>query len=132
MNDLETGQIFYGSATIYHEAKDEPSLGRVCASHVILNRSVIRKLSIKGVVYEPWQFSCYNKRKNPPISSYVKFIQCQKSFEKAFSQRLLGYTYFGADHYHADYMDPYPDWSFHPDMKLIGQVGVHVFYRWEG
>jgi len=125
-------QKFYGAATIYHEAANQPVFGQVCVAHVILNRCLIRNMSVKEVVYEPAQFSCYNKNKNPPIDDYKSMVRAEKAFQRAIDERLYGYNYFDADHYHADYMDPFPEWSEHPEMIRVSHVFSHIFYRWEG
>jgi len=35
----------------------------------------------------------------------------------------------GATHYHATYVDP--RWASHEDMSEVGQIGKHIFYRWD-
>lgn len=126
---MSTDQKFYGAATVYHEARSEPVFGQVCVAHVILNRALIRHLSIKEVIYQPKQFSCYNENKYLPIDNYKSMVRAEKAFQRAIDERLYGYNLYGADHYHATYMDPYPSWS--KDMKVVAQVGLHIFYKGE-
>lgn len=120
-------QKFYGAATICHEAANQPEFGQIGVGHVILNRAILRNLTIKGVVYQKKQFSCYNSNKQPPIEDYEAFIIAQMAFQKAIDERLYGYNFFGADHYHATYMDPYPSWI--TDMEVVAQIGQHIFYK---
>jgi len=118
---------FYCAATTYHEGRGEPLYGQEGIVHVILNRVIIRKLTVKGVVYEPYQFSCYNANKNPAITNYNAFIIADEIVDKVYTDRVMGFTFYGADHYHATYMDPYPSWA--PTMTRVAIVGQHIFYR---
>lgn len=35
----------------------------------------------------------------------------------------------GSTHYHATYVNP--NWANHADMSEVGQIGKHIFYRWD-
>ena len=118
---------FYCANTVYHEGRGEPLYGQAGIAHVILNRAIIRKLTIKEVVFEPWQFSCYNNNKRPSITNYDAFITAMKMTQRAIDERLYGFNFYGADHYHATYMNPYPSWIH--SMTKVAEVGQHIFYK---
>lgn len=122
-------QRFYGSVTVYHEARGEPLYGQAGVAHVILNRAILRGLTIKEVVYQYKQFSCYNANKQPSITNYEALFTAENMFDRAIEERLYGFDFFGADHYHATYISQ-PSWA--RGMKSIVQVGHHIFYSSTG
>ncbi len=46
--------------TVYLEAQGESSEGRIMVAHSILNRTDDRNMTIKEVVLQPKQYSCFN------------------------------------------------------------------------
>lgn len=118
---------YYCASTVYHEARGEEVRGQGAVAHVIYNRALIRDLSIWQVVYQPMQFSCYNKNKNPPMPNERAFAVAEKIVKKVVKDRLHNFNFYGADHYHATYMDPYPKWA--KGMVVVAIIGKHIFYR---
>ncbi len=117
---------FWMVYTLCCECPNEPERGQIGVAHVMLNRAVERGLRLKDVALEPRQFSCFNNGRRITINHHY-FVRCLESVNKAISERADGINFGGADHYHATYMTPYPDWA--RDMKVIETIGLHVFYR---
>lgn len=118
---------YYIVLTLYHEAGHEEVRGQAAVAHVVYNRTLLRDKTVKQVIYEPKQFSCFNEDKNPAMPSTRIVTVAEKIVKRVQRDRLKGYTFYGADHYHATYMDPYPSWS--RDMVVVAQIGLHIFYR---
>jgi N-acetylmuramoyl-L-alanine amidase len=127
---------------IYHEARSEPLAGQLAVSFVVMNRVDDSRYpnSICGVVTQGRTYKW-----NPKVM--IKH-QCQFTFfcdgfsdkprdghawdnaQYLASNVLSGvYPNFmeGATHYHATYVQP--DWA--ETKTKVGQVGHHIFYRWE-
>lgn len=121
-----TEQIFWLAVTLYHECRGEPYEGMVGVAHVILTRAEARKIPVKDVVLQPSQFSCYNGNQRPAIRDYESYIRCVKAAKQAIKERLDGKTFYGADHYFADYISV-PEWA--EDMQFISKIGKHLFYK---
>jgi len=119
-------QDHWGAYTMYCECKGEPFYGQRGVAHVLMNRALIRELSIKEVALQPWQFSCFNHGKRPPVVNPEEMIKCEKMWNMAKTERLYGFSFFGADHYHATYIRQ-PSWA--RDMEFIVQIGLHIFYK---
>ena len=97
------------AATLILEAGGEYALGSMEAvNEVIRNRASKRKLM-------PWQVCLQRKAKAHP-----RFIEAMVIVNGA----PTNYT-GGADHYHADYCDPY--WA--SSMKKTCTIGKHLFYK---
>ena len=116
---------FYLSVCIYHEARGEPVEGQIAVGHVILNRVIKRKKSIKEVVLQPYQFSWANEGM-PPIKDYISFIECMNVADIVLEERKIGEYFYGSDHYFADNIDP-PSWS--KSMTFIKKIGRHLFFK---
>jgi spore germination cell wall hydrolase CwlJ-like protein len=105
------------TATIVLEAGGEYSEGAMHAVHeVIVNRSAKRQLTLAEVCLQPFQFSCWN---GAEVASQIIKAKRHPRWREAF-----GYT-GGADHYHADYCNPY--WNKY--MKVTAKIGRHIFYK---
>ena len=116
----------YVALCVYFEARGEPLLGKIAVAQVILNRAEKRKISVKEVIFQPYQFSWVVQGKRiPPINDWSAFLRCCYAVKKALDERLEGKTLDHADHYHADYVAP----SWAKEMKVIKQIGRHIFYR---
>jgi spore germination cell wall hydrolase CwlJ-like protein len=113
------------TATIILEAGGEHSLGAMEAVHeVIVNRSAKRKISKRDVCLQPSQFSCWNGMQ---VSAQIAKAKSHSRWGEAFLITMDSATNFtdGADHYHADYCNPY--WNKH--MKVTAIIGRHIFYK---
>ena len=100
------------ATTLILEAGGEYSAGSMQAVHeVIINRSAKRNLSAAQVCLQPYQFSCWNSGN---LATKLAIAASEPT----------NLTH-GADHYHADYCDPY--WN--KSMKVTIVIGRHIFYR---
>lgn len=113
------------TATIILEAGGEYSEGAMHAiNEVITNRSNKRRISKADVCLQPYQFSCWN---NVGLASQLAKAKRHPRWKEAKSiadGMATNYTR-GADHYHADYCDPY--WNKH--MEITTRIGRHIFYK---
>ena len=112
-------------ATIILEAGGESSAGAMEAVHeIIVNRSAKRKISKRDVCLQPYQFSCWNDMQ---IDSQIAKAKSHPRWGEAFLITIDTATNFtnGADHYHADYCNPY--WNKH--MEITAIIGRHIFYK---
>ena len=113
------------TATIIMEAGGEYSEGSMEAIHeVITTRAKNRWLTKDQVCLQPQQFSCWNGSKQADLLAKAK---SHPRWGEAFSITLRPVTSYtgGADHYHADYCNPY--WNKH--MKITAKIGKHIFYK---
>jgi spore germination cell wall hydrolase CwlJ-like protein len=123
------------TAAIYYEAANEPTDGQRAVAQVVLNR--VRHPhypnTVCGVVFQGHQrttgcqfsFTCDGSLRRTPIASLWE--RTRKVAEEA----LAGYVHRAvgwATHYHANYVFPY--WA--PSLAKVGQIGAHIFYRWDG
>ena len=140
------GEAFCLAKNIYFEAGNQPLIGKVAVSHVVLNRvdSSLYPDTICDVVYQSrwrinWkgeevpvrnkcQFSwfCDGKSDNPKDkTTYGKFLSISDTI---LSNDMPFYDITGgATHYHADYVTP--AWS-KTKTKTV-EIQDHIFYRWE-
>ena len=116
--------ILYLTLNIYHEARSENRMGQLAVAHVTLNRSEEKGLSVKEVVFEPYQFSWTHLigEDNYKPKDMKAWNNCLKSALIAIKQPdfTVGSTY-----YHHENIDPY--WT--KNFRFIGQYGKHKFYR---
>tara|TARA_Y100001937_G_scaffold127647_2_gene200547 strand:- start:229 stop:780 length:552 start_codon:yes stop_codon:yes gene_type:complete len=139
---------------LYHEARSERTAGMWAVGDVTINRvksisfpNTICNVVKQGRMYESWKTKRYPDLSEEERIYYPVKGKCQfswwcdgksdvpeelDSWYRALDiARLmidsdigLGLT-DGADHYHADYIDP--DWNDH--MILITTIGNHKFYK---
>ena len=113
------------AATLILEAGGEYSTGAMEAvNEVIRNRAAKRKLTTRQVCLQRKQFSCWN-------SGRIDQLLAKAKRHPRFSDALAivhgtatNYT-GGADHYHADYCNPY--WA--SSLKKTCTIGKHLFYK---
>jgi N-acetylmuramoyl-L-alanine amidase len=133
---LRRGDIDILARTLYGEARGEDVRGMQAVALVVVNR-VKRgpprfQGTVAGVVKAPHQFSCWNASdpnakvcasvsETDPIYALAVFAAAS-----VLSGEVRDFT-GGADHYHADYMRPYPSWSL--KMTKTAVIGNHIFYR---
>ena len=139
---------------IYFESRAEPMMGKIAIGHVVMNRiederfpNTICEVVHQGPVRESWKTRQHKdlpaeKRIYYPIKNRCQFSwwcdgksdipeEIDSWYRALDIARLmidneigLGLT-DGADHYHADYIDP--SWNDH--MILITTIGNHKFYK---
>lgn len=113
--------ILWLSLTVYHEAREESLEGQRAVAMVILNRAASRDKTIKQVVLEPRQFSCYNngvKIIDDP-STYLKILYNMPNI------LMSGDNTGGAMYYHR--VTVVPHWS--KKMRRTKRIGKHIFYE---
>ena len=116
-------------ATIIMEAGGEYKHGALEAVYeVIMTRAKKRNMTPAEVCLQRKQFSCWNGKADG-IQALEKTIAKAKEHPRwVIAQNILGSnTNFtkGADHYHADYVDPY--WA--KTMEKTVKIGRHIFYK---
>ena len=113
------------AATLILEAGGEYSTGSMEAvNEVIRNRAAKRKLTTRQVCLQRKQFSCWNSGR---IEQLLAKAKRHPRFNEALAivnGKPTNYT-GGADHYHADYCNPY--WT--SSMKKTCIIGKHIFYK---
>jgi len=117
--------LYWLAICIYHEGRGETTEGQRAIAHVILTRSIQRRMSIKEIVQEPAQFSWFSDGLPDDIKKHDAFIQCMQSAMMAMDDRLGGNTMGGMDHYHT--VDVTPFWR--KKMDVVMQIGNHIFYN---
>lgn len=132
---------------IYHEAKGQSKAGQIAVGLVVLNRVKDARFpnTVCEVVYQARYSKWWkdNHNKDVPIRHQCQFswfcdgksdrIWDKKAYARIYylSEQILKNRYNGllegSTHYHADYVNP--AWS--SEKTLIGQIGDHIFYRWD-
>lgn len=137
--DFSDSEIMF--LTIIGEARGEPIEGQVAVANVILNRSKVRKLSIKDVCLQEKQFSCWNTNDPNRLKltnlasriqegSYVipEYKQVQWVVEGAIENKLKD-NVNGRDHYMTTVLfisAKKPSWANKPKGQVL-RIGNHVF-----
>jgi spore germination cell wall hydrolase CwlJ-like protein len=146
----EDEQITCMAQNIYFEARSDNYAGQLAVADVVLNRVKDSRYPdticgvVKDAVLSKWWLE---KGKEVPVRDKCQFSwYCDGKADEtpdrdAWANSLaVSYTMMygqhgyhgiteGATHYHATYVDPY--WASSNQMKLIGNIGDHVFYRWK-
>ena len=122
--DLMTGILFL-TLNVYHEARSEDQLSQMAVAHVTLNRARMKRMSIKDVVYQPYQFS-WTHQKQGGWQQLPKDIDAYMVCLESASTAARGFDFTnGATHYHRN--DVIPEWTNR--MQYLGTFGVHHFYK---
>ena len=123
--------LYWMAMNIYHEAGNQPLIGKIAVGVVTLNRLKDKRYpkNIRDVVTEPQQFSWYNtKEANTPPANNSRW---RESYEvaKLLLTKAIGSDIIklleGATHFHA--IDVKPAWI--NKVHRIAQIEGHVFYR---
>lgn len=121
------------ATAIYHEAKSEPTEGKIAMGYVIINRTKHPSFpnTICGVVQQrnpvP-QFPWYKGQELPSKSIEKKPLYKEALLIAQFIQsRLVEDRTHGALFFHAKSVKPY--W---PRYIKVGRIGGHVFYKLRG
>lgn len=124
--------LYWLAINIYHEARNEPLIGRIAVGVVTLNRVYDPRYpnTVKTVVTEYKQFSWYNNRKVPPPKNKKAWEDSQRIarflLTQGYESDIVG-VLEGATHFHAIYVNP--KWA--KTKTLVGRIGNHIFYRYE-
>ena len=138
----ENGEAFCLAQNIYFESGNQPMVGKIAVSHVVLNRveSDLYPDTVCDVVYqaemrENWkgdivpvrnrcQFSWYcDGKSDDPVDSKTWIASMQ------LARRILQGEWSditeGATHYHADFVYPY--WA--DSLNRTTTIDNHIFYK---
>ena len=129
--DSSKADLYWMAMNIYHEAGNQPLIGKIAVGVVTLNRLKDKRYpkNIRDVVTEPQQFSWYNtKQANTPPANNSRW---KESYEvaKLLLTKAIGSDIIklleGATHFHA--IDVKPAWI--NKVHRIAQIEGHIFYR---
>lgn len=130
---------------IYFESANESLAGQISVGLVVLNRVNDARFpsEICDVIYQgrfgtntrakklhacQFSWTCDGKSDNP--RSETKMQEAKKVAQLVYQMHKSGYDITdGATHYHATYVSP--SWNRDTNMKRVGKVDTHIFYRWE-
>lgn len=126
---------------IYFEARSDNLAGKAAVADVVINRTKDRRYpaSICEVVHQGRQDANGNMIRNQCQFSWYCDGKSDdpKNLELWNESQIIAYNMLthgkyrgiteGATHYHATYVNP--RWA--ADLQQVGQIGAHVFYRWE-
>jgi len=152
-------ELYCLAQNVYFEAKSEPLAGQYAVADVVLNRikdnrypNTICEVVKEGPIKESWktrqyadlpdeeriyypkknkcQFSWYCDGKKDELINYEDNIKWKVAQDIAY--QILAFNKWagmieGATHYHADYVAP----TWRKQMRLIGKIDDHIFYRWD-
>lgn len=113
--------------TVIAEAGGEGLQGMLGVANVMANRARLRNQSIGDVIRAPKQFTGYEQ----PGAGALKMMHDPRIREQAVSivngvlSGQIGDNTGGADHYHADYVNP----SWAKSMPQTTSIGAHIFYN---
>jgi N-acetylmuramoyl-L-alanine amidase len=127
------------AATIWAESRDQGSIGMAAVASVIGNRlaSGVKRYGVtwRGVCLRNRQFSCWNVyadgSRDPNLARILRgptgpeWHQALLLADLAMNDLLKDPT-GGATHYHTEAVSP--SWKDSPKMRLLKQIGDHVFY----
>ena len=114
--------LFWLTLNVYHEARDQPTEGKLAVAQVTLNRARKKKRTVEEVVLEKNQFSWVKQK--PIVQEFDAFVQCTSVALHAMTHND---TTKGSTHFHANYVKP----GWRKKMKRTMQIGDHIFYREE-
>mgnify|MGYP003138847261 CR=1 FL=1 len=129
------------SLNIYHEARNQPLVGKLAVAEVTINRmkDVRFPNTICGVVYQGYYSNNFPIKNKCQFSWWCDGKSDRPRNKKAWEEslRLASYVYSGlfenieivkgSTHYHAVYVKPY--WT--KMKKKVKVIADHVFYVWE-
>ena len=123
------------TAAVHYEAANEPAAGQAAVAQVVLNRvrHPAYPNTVCGVVFQgserttgcQFTFTCDGSLARPPSPEAWARARAVAS---AALNGLVVPDVGMATHYHADYVAPI--WA--GNLVKLGQIGVHIFYRWPG
>lgn len=137
--DLFITPIMCLALTVYHEARNQSTVGQIAVAQVVMNRMMddrfpddVCAVVTQGIHWQSkpainrCQFSFYcdglsDEPRNP--KAFVKSLEVAEVVLEGFGVGLLE----GATHYHADYVSP--SWARHHTRVVT--IDEHIFYRWD-
>jgi N-acetylmuramoyl-L-alanine amidase len=129
------------AVTTWMEARNQPRSGRLAVMHVIKNRVHANKrmfgIGLRGVCRKPWQYSAWNRNDDSQRVAFFNMLQLpddhpqkilwrsiQNDAKEVWAGRHEDNT-GGATYYHTPAVSP--RWRY--DMKVVGVIKDHIFYR---
>jgi N-acetylmuramoyl-L-alanine amidase len=129
MEGTMTGSdILWLAMCIFFEARGEPLEGQLGVAHVVINRSINRKIPIEAVIKQSNQFSWYNKdSKFKTVFKEMKsYFDCVVVVYKCAEERQAGKNFGGANYFFNPSLAN-PSWA--KKFELVKVVSNHAFYR---
>ena len=131
---LKEPDVYDLARNVYFEARNESLEAQAAVVLVTLNRveSPIFPNTVKEVVYQKrkgiCQFSwyCDGKSDTPRDSEAWATAIAVAYLVKMNYGHIVDITH-GADHYHADYVDP--EWASYEWIQRVATIETHIFYR---
>lgn len=114
--------LFWLTLNIYHEARSDDQISQIAIGHVVMNRAVKKHISVKDVIFEPFQFSWTFLIEDWVPHEERALEECDDSARIAWEGQ--DFT-LGATHYHRT--DTIPEWTNR--MTYLDTYGSHAFYR---
>lgn len=114
------------AVSLYHEARDQPKPGIEAVAAVIVNRAEASRWGDTVCeVVQPVQFSYLDDKLGfAPIEEPAAWRQALGVALDALRDGPADVVGL-ADHYHATYVEP--TWT--QNMRVVGRIGRHIFYR---
>lgn len=142
-NPSAYAEEFCLAQNIYFEASIDNLAGMAAVANTVLNRvedssypntvcGVIHQGQRDGagnMVRNQCQFSWYCDGKSDRIPESDVWEQAKEIAWNMMHTDLYRGLAEGATHYHATYVDPY--WADSNGMEKVGQIGKHIFYRYD-
>jgi len=115
---------------IYHEARGESILGQIAVAQVTMNRVDHSYFpdTVCSVVWQRSQFSWTNDGRSDEAADTERYEVAMNIAETVYDREEDDPTN-GALFYHATYINA-PSWT--RQMEVATEIGVHVFYNWDG
>ena len=139
MMELLATPLMCMAMNVYHEARNESTMGQLAVAQVVMNRVEDDRFpdEVCAVITQGIHWESKPAKNRCQFSWYCDGISDEPRNEKAFvrsqeiaSMVLNGWTHSfadGATHYHADYV--MPSWA-HTFTK-VATIDNHIFYRWD-
>lgn len=148
IDDMPEREAIYCIAkNIYFEARGEHLAGQIAVGMVVLNRVNDSRFpdTACSVVYQgkitdmevPTRYKKHICQFSWVCDGVKKKVADQQAWERSFRAAEIVYSMYksgyditdGSTHYHATYVKP--NWAGAPEMRRIGTVGTHIFYKWK-
>lgn len=129
-----TEAVMCMALNIYHEARNESTIGQLAVGQVVMNRMEDRRFPedpcsvIKqgGTKLHRCQFSWYCDGLADEPKNETAFAEAQENAITVLNGWVGGFL-DGSTHYHADYVNP----KWRHEKTFIVKIDSHIFYRWE-
>lgn len=131
--DTSKIDLYWMALNIYHEAGNQPSIGKIAVGMVVLNRLADKQnrfpKNIKDIVTQDCQFSWYcivKDHKPRDMDIWKQSYKVAEFLLTGYKKGIMIDVVEGATHFHATYVKP--PWA--KTATKVVQIGDHIFYRW--